>query len=106
MTWSISRASSASMWGTRSRMVYCGVSGHRLLEEIDAFFGGDHDHRAMRSAAGDQPRRLNAVQVGHVDVHQDDVRLELGGTSNGFVTARGGADQIHVWLGLDEHCER
>src|SRR5947199_164425 len=106
MTWSINSASSASMCGTRSRIVCCGAiaerlehvalgaGGHRLLEEVDAFLRRDHDHGAMRSAAGDQPGRLNAIQVGHVDVHQDDVRLELGGASNRLVTARGGADQV------------
>jgi len=86
--------------------VALGTGGHRLLEEVDAFLRRDHDHGAMRSAAGDQPGRLNAIQVGHVDVHQDDVRLELGGASNRLVTARGGADQVHIGLSLDEHRQR
>jgi hypothetical protein len=36
-----------------------------------------HEHRDVRRGGHDRPRRLDPVARGHVEVHQDDVGLQL-----------------------------
>ena len=83
-----------------------GTSRHRFLQKVDALLGRDHDDRAMRGTTRYQPGGLDAVEVWHVDVHQDDVRLELGRAANRFLTTGRGGDKLHVGLSANQHGER
>ena len=51
------------------------------------------------------PRRLDAVELGHADVHQDDVRLEPPGLGDRLDAVRRLADDLDVLLRLEDHAE-
>ena len=61
-----------------------GLVGGRAL-------GGQQDHRD-RAALAQLAHDLDAVEVGHHDVEQDDVRADLFGLGQGLLAAAGGDD--------------
>jgi hypothetical protein len=50
-------------------------------------------------------RRFEPVDVRHADVHEDDVRLELGRSRERLRAVGGLAHDVHVFLGLEDHPE-
>ena len=61
--------------------------------------------RARRVGGEDSPRRLEAVELRHADVHQDDGRVEAGGLVDRLEpVARFGDDFDVVFVG-EEHAE-
>ena len=57
-------------------------------------------------ACGEQaPRGLDAVELGHADVHQDDVGLQPLGLLDGVEAVGGLADDLEVVLGVEDHAE-
>ncbi len=66
----------------------------------------DHEHaRPRRRALDDAARRLNAVEVRHADVHQDDVGVELGRPPDGLEAVRRLADHVDVGLGREDRAQ-
>src|SRR5690606_19309364 len=70
---------------------------------------GREDDDAHRPAARadplgreDPPRRLDPVELGHAQVHEDDVGLEVGDESHRLVAVTGLADDLQVGLGVDD----
>ena len=57
-------------------------------------------------SVGEEPaRRLDAVDVGHADVHQDDVRPQAPRLRDRLAPVRRLADDLDVLLGLEDHAE-
>ena len=53
----------------------------------------------------DAPRRLEAVELGHADVHQDDVGPQRAHLVDRLAAVRGLADDLDVGLGVEDHAE-
>jgi len=53
----------------------------------------------------DSPRCLNAVQLRHGDIHNDDVGLKLRRKLNGFAAVRRFSDHLQVVLRLEDEAE-
>ncbi len=51
------------------------------------------------------PRRLDPVELGHADVHQDDVGLQPLGLLDRVEAVGGLADDLEVILGVEDHAE-
>ena len=71
---------------------------HRPAEVVGLALDGHHDDRGVGDLRAQALRGLDAVHVGHVDVHQDDVRRQLGGELEGLRPGRGRADHFDVAL--------
>lgn len=68
--------------------------------------GQDEDTDAYQVVVGgDQAGGLDAVEVGHADVHDHDVGAGAAGKPDGLAAGAGLADDRHVGGGLDEHRE-
>ena len=50
-------------------------------------------------------RRLDPVDLGHADVHEDDVRLQAQRLGDRLDAVRGLADDLDVLLGLEDHAK-
>jgi hypothetical protein len=57
----------------------------------------------VRQRSGEPAGGLDAVQLGHRDVHDDDVGLQLLGQPDGFPAVAGLAGDLHVGLRLQDH---
>jgi hypothetical protein len=65
--------------------------------------GDDHDrHRVIHVGAGQQPGRLDAVQLGDANVEQADVRTELMCQGHRFAPVRRFADDFDVGLSVED----
>ena len=64
----------------------------------------DEDLRA-RALTGDLRRRVDPVDPGHADVHEDDVRLEGAGLREGGGAVGGLAHDLDPVLGVEDHAE-
>ncbi len=73
-----------------------------VLVEVE---GGDDDHgeRVVDVGSGEEPRRLDAVEFGHADVEQADVRSQVTGPFHGFASVRGLGDDLDPGLGVEDH---
>ena len=61
---------------------------------------------AVSGPVGEQPpRRLDAVQARHVEVHEHDVGLGVARALDGLLAVGGEADELHVGQRLDEPSE-
>ena len=58
--------------------------------------------RWLELGGGDPGGGLDAVDVGHADVHQDDVRPQLAGRGQGGGTVARLADNLELGLGAEE----
>src|SRR5262249_48293550 len=65
----------------------------------------DHDDRRRR-LRHDPPGGLEAVQLRHVDVHGDDVRLQLGGERDGLFTVARLAYDLQPGIAVDDRKEQ
>ena len=61
--------------------------------------------RASRVGGEDAPGGLQAVELGHADVHQDDVRMEARGLADGFDAVVGLGDHLDVVLVCEQQPE-
>ena len=61
--------------------------------------------RVCGLAATQAARGLDAVQLGHGDVHHHDVGLQLLGQFDGFAAVGGLADDLHIGLRAEDHLE-
>ena len=60
----------------------------------------------MITRVGEQaPRGLDAVELGHADVHQHDVGLERADLLDGVEPVGGLAHHLEVVLGVEDHAE-
>ena len=57
---------------------------------------------ARSGVGGDAAGGLDAVEAGHLDVHQHDVRLHAAREPHGRGAVRGVADDLHVVLGVEQ----
>ena len=55
------------------------------------------------SLGGDEPRRLDAVEHGHADVHQHDVGTGPLAQLDAEPAVLGVADDVDVGLGIEDH---
>src|SRR2546421_3677741 len=69
--------------------------------------GGQHQYArvAQRGVGGDLPRGLEAVELGHADVHQYEVGTELTGERDSFESVRGLSCDFEVGLGVEQCAE-
>jgi hypothetical protein len=75
-----------------------------VLVEVEG--GEDDDAGHVAVALGDgTPRRLDAVELRHADVHQDDVGAGGLDQPQRLLAVARFADDRHVVLGLDDHSE-
>ena len=54
----------------------------------------------------DLARGIDAVEAGHLDVHDDDVRLALRRYGDGLITGGGLADHLDVGRGIEQGAQR
>ena len=71
---------------------------HRALVGRD----GEHEHRAVRRGVEHAARGLDARHAGHVDVHHDDVGLELRGLLDRLVAATRLGDDLEAVVLVQE----
>jgi hypothetical protein len=68
--------------------------------------GEDHDSHACQIGIGDDPPcRLQAVELGHPDVHQHHVRLELAGQRDRLATGRRLGNDLDVLARFEQRLE-
>jgi hypothetical protein len=72
-------------WAGRLKHVRRCTRENRADEETRAVVRGDHDDRRFPHSLH-EPCRLDAIEAGHLDVHQGDVRLEIGGEADSLPT--------------------
>ncbi len=75
---------------------------HRAAEVVRLALDGHHHDGRAGDARGELLGGGDAVHVRHVDVHQDDVRVEPGGHLEGFRAGRRRADHVDVTLEAQE----
>jgi hypothetical protein len=56
----------------------------------------DRDHLDLRGSLPEKVGGLDTVAVGHPQIHEDDVLMELAGQGEGFLAVGGGADYFHA----------
>ena len=76
----------------------------RLLHDV-ALGERRHHHDRHLTVGEDLPRRLDAVELGHADVHEDDVGLELRGQAHGLGAVARLADD-RAWPALSSSWQR
>ncbi len=79
-----------------------GAVGQRVLHRLEGGVGGDHHHLDARVRALDPPEQLDAVHLRHLDVHEDQIRMEGVERLEGGLAAVGGGDLV---ARLEDHAE-
>src|SRR5260370_1002661 len=74
----------------------------RSEDEFVVIEGRQHQHLHSRPALLDTLRRRHAIHARHAQVHQDDIRLKLGGQLLRFVTVASFADYAQVTVELEQ----
>src|SRR6476646_4745763 len=64
--------------------------------------GGAEDDDGLRALASDQTCRLEPADAGHVDVEQDEIRLQLRQQPDRLLAGRGDADEVQALCLRDE----
>jgi hypothetical protein len=59
--------------------------------------------RDLRGVVAQAPGRLDPVQAGHAQVHEDDVGRQLHGEGRRLVAVGGGADDLHPGQQAEQH---
>ena len=75
---------------------------HGPAEVVRLALHGHHDDRGGRDLRGEALRGRDAVHVRHVDVHEDDVRQQLGRHLEGFAPGRRRPDDLDVRLEAEQ----
>jgi hypothetical protein len=70
------------------------VSSRRVRGKVADVVGGTEDHERLGQFGDDASSGLDSAHLGHVDVHENDVRVDLIGE----------LESLHTVLGLT--CER
>jgi hypothetical protein len=81
------------------------ADGSRLKGVVDVFLDavrGEHADPGSRSAGDEAAGGLDAVELGHPDVHQHDVRVEPVQHGKAVVTVCGLADDLQVVVQLED----
>ena len=73
-----------------------GADLERVAGEVDVLVGGHHDDRHRRRHLAQAPQRLDAVETGHADVEEHEVRPTVGQHRQRLRAARGGGDLVAV----------
>ena len=76
---------------------------HRREDRVVVLEHRQDEHTDIRAAADDLPRRLDPVQLRHMQVHHDDIRFELERKLDGVAAVRRFADELEPVL---ERCDR
>jgi hypothetical protein len=74
-----------------------------ILVEVEG--GEHHDLGRARPECHDPPGGLDAVQAGHPDIHEHDIRARPGYLADRGHPVRGFAGHFQVRLSLDEHAD-
>ena len=85
-----------------------GARAQRLVDVLVEVEGGQHDHphrRVVVARGDDAAGRLDAVELGHADVHQHDVGLQPARHVDRLHAVDGLADHLDVVLGVEDHLE-
>ena len=64
-----------------------------------------HDLQPRTVLGQELAGRLDPVDVGHADVHEDDVRSQAPRLRDRLPAVRGFADNFHVLFGIEDHAE-
>ena len=75
--------------------------GARLEHSLDGLLvveTRERDDAGLRTMRADLPSRLDAVEPGHADVHEHDVRLELSGERDGRLAVGRFADDLDLGM--------
>src|SRR5262249_15342110 len=65
----------------------------------------DNEDANMRAIAHDAPRRLDAVDAGHLNVHQDHVWLQSGRHGDGLVACRRLTHHLDIWRRVEQRMD-
>ena len=78
-----------------------GTGAQTLVDVLVEVEGGQHQHagRGVGIVAKDCPGGLQAVHLGHANVHEDDVRLLCGRNRNRLGAIRGLTDDLNLRVG-------
>ena len=85
-----------------------GARAQRLVDVLVEVEGGEHQHarrRVVLARVDDAAGRLDAVELGHADVHQHDVGLQPPRHLDRLQAVDGLADDLEVVLGVEDHLE-
>lgn len=84
-----------------------GPGTERLEHVLVDFVGGEHEHVDPVEVAvgGDAPCRLEAVEPGHADVHEDYVGAGCPGDGDGFLAVGRLADDVEVVGEIEQGAE-
>jgi hypothetical protein len=84
-----------------------GARAQRLVDVLVEVERGEHEHARGHVAAqrGHLARRLDAVELGHADVHQHDVGRQATRLLDRRVAVGRLADDVDVLLGVEDHAE-
>lgn len=73
-----------------------GFHGMKRRRDLRLSRGSAHDDDGRRMRFHDPPRRLQAVQPGHVDIHRDDIRSCAGNRLERFFAIVGDAHHLDL----------
>ena len=84
-----------------------GTGAERLDDVLVGVEGRQHQHATRRrdALADELTGRLDAVEGGHADVHDDDVRAAPAGLGDALATVGRLADDLDVILAVEDHPE-
>ena len=83
-----------------------GAGGQGVVDVLVEVERGEHDHAWRWVQLGrDRPRRIDAVEHRHANVHQDHVGPVGGGHGHRVRPVAGGADNRDVVAGVEKRCE-
>jgi hypothetical protein len=81
------------------------AGAHRGEDRVVVLEHRQHEHPDVGAARDDLARRLDAVQLGHLDVHHDDVGLQLLRHGHGLGAVDGLADHLDELVGRQQRAQ-
>ena len=86
-------------FGAFEQVTSCSDS-HGCKDRIIIVEQSEHQNIYARIRRKDVPCCLDAVDARHIEIHEDDIRLERGRQGDGFVSGRRLTDYLGRWLCL------
>ena len=78
---------------------------HGVVDVLVEVEGGQHEDLGPAAASGKLGGCLDAVESGHADVHQDDVRVQAACLCECLAAVAGFARDAEIWFGFHQHAQ-